>query len=129
MAPDDVLNVSIIPDAGYAVDSITIAGSVYVNNGVSDPPPQSSWLTITLSNVLSDTTISVSFAVCSDDTGVPDKYKHTVKAVAGSGGIVSPESQIVVEGSDAYIDIISDDNMAVDTISDGTTTYINNGLE
>lgn len=74
--------------------------------------------------------ISVSFATTSDNSGVADKYKHTVFANAGPGGRVFPEFQFVVDDSDATIDIDPDDGMAVDTITvNNTDVYINDGKE
>lgn len=118
---------TITPDSGYAVDTLTINGSTYINNGTTDAPEGSTWTSVTISDVDSSTTFSVTFAECTDESGVPDKYKHTVTASAGEGGSVSPESQLVVDGSDATIDIIPDEGMAVDTIDVNGTQYVNDG--
>lgn len=73
--------------------------------------------------------VSVIFSDCSDSTNIPDKYKHTVNAAAGIGGSVSPETQKVVSGQSASIDITPDEGMAVDIIYDGAHEYVNNGRE
>lgn len=130
MALNDPFTFTVTPNSGYAVDTITINGTQYVNNGSSEPPYASSWVTVTVDSVTENLSISVSFATCTDDTGIPDKYKYTVTANAGSGGKVSPESQLVVDGSDATIDINPDDGMAVDAITvNDVDTYINDGKE
>lgn len=74
-----------------------------------------------------DVHILITFAYCTDDTGVPDKYKLKVTATAGPGGVVSPESQNVISGDDAVINITPDEKMAVDTIIVNDSTYINDG--
>lgn len=127
VALNDSVTFTVIPDNGYAVDTIVLDGVTYINNGTSEPPRDSSWSTIYIASVTKDTSISVSFAICTDDTGIPDKYKHTVSATAGPGGQVSPESQLVVTGEDAIIDIVPDDGMAVDTITANNVEYINDG--
>ena len=96
-----------------------------MNNGTSEPPEDSSFRTIVLNDVQSDVNISITFAYCTDDTGIPDKYKFKVTATAGPGGKVSPEKQNVVSGEDAVIDIIPDENMAVDTITTNDEEYVN----
>lgn len=130
MALNDPFTFTVTPDPGYAVDIITINSTQYINNGSSEPPYASSWVTVTVDSVTEDLSISVSFSVCTDDTGIPDKYKHTVTASAGPGGKVSPESQLVVDGSDATIDIDPDDGMAVDIITvNDEDKYINDGKD
>ena len=115
------------PSNGYAVDTITIGSSSSVNNGTSEPPEHSCFRTITITNVQSDVNISITFDYCTDDTGVPDKYKLQVNATAGPGGSVSPENQNVIHGEDAIINIVPDENMAVDTITANDETYVNDG--
>lgn len=127
MALNSPVTFTITPDEGYAVDTITIDGTAYVNNGISEPPYNSGWVTVTIDDVSENMTVSVTFDVCSDDSGIPDKYKHTVTAMAETGGSVSPKSQLVVDGEDATIDIQPDDGMAVDTISVNGESYINDG--
>ena len=129
MALGESFTFTVSPNSGYAVDTIVLDGSSYINTGSSNPPEGSTWTSITISNVSSSSSLSISFAVSSDDSGVPDKYKHTVIAIAGEGGSVDPESQLVVDGEDAEISIDPDDGMAVDTITDGTNTYVNDGNE
>lgn len=104
-----------------------IDGHQYINDGKSDPPENSSWLTVVLQNVESNHSIIISFSQSSDDTGVADKYKHTVTAKSGAGGSVNPASQLVVDGDDGVINIIPDEGMAVDTISTPNQDFINNG--
>ena len=125
IAQGESFTCQINPSNGYAVDTITINSSSYVNNGTSEPPEDSSFRTIVLNDVQSDVHISITFAYCTDDTGVPDKYKLKVTATAGPGGKVSPEKQNVVSGEDAVIDIIPDENMAVDTITTNDEEYVN----
>lgn len=130
MALNDPFTFTVTPNSGYAVDTIMINGTQYVNNGSSEPPYASSWVTVTVDSVTEDLSISVSFSICTDDSGIPDKYKHTVTASAGPGGKVSPESQLVVDGSDATIDIDPDDGMTVDTITvNDEDKYINDGKD
>ena len=98
-----------------------------MNNGTSEPPEDSSFRTIVLNDVQSDVNISITFAYCTDDTSIPDKYKLKVTATAGPGGKVSPESQNVVSGDDAVINITPDEDMAVDTITTNDETFVNDG--
>lgn len=120
---------NITPDSGYAVSTISIDGNQYINNGVSEPPANSTWLTVVLTNVDEPHTIVVTFDTTSDDSGVADKYKLTVNASAGTGGQVSPKTQKVVSGSDAAVDITPDAGMAVDTITANDEEYVNDGKE
>ena len=129
VALNDSITLTVTPDNGYAVDTINIDGQAFVNNGKSDPPSGSTWLSIVIADVTANHTITVTFAACTDDTGVPDKFKHTVTATAGPGGAVVPESQLVVDGRTAEIEIIPDEGMAVDTITAGETVYVNDGTE
>ena len=127
MAQGDTFTLTITPDYRFAVDTITIDSDVYVTNGLSEPPKES-WRTIVIENVSKDIAIQVTFSECNDDSGVPDKYKHTVTATAGQGGSASPEEQRVVTGGTAEINIEPDDGMAVDTISvNGEIEYVNDG--
>ena len=112
MALGESFTFTVSPNSGYAVDTIILDGSSYINTGSSNPPEGSTWTSITISNVSSSSSLSISFAVSSDDSGVPDKYKHTVIAIAGEGGSVDPESQLVVDGEDAEISIDPDDSEA-----------------
>ena len=120
---------NITPDNGYAVSTISIDGSQYINNGTSEPPENSTWLTVVLLDVNKPHTIVVTFDTSSDGSGVADKYKLTVNASAGPGGKVSPETQKVISGSDASVDITPDAGMAVDTISANNEEYVNDGKE
>ena len=118
---------SITPDSVYAVSTISIDGNLYINNGVSEPPANSTWLTVVLTDVNEPHTIIVTFDTTSDSSGIADKYKLTVNASAGTGGQVSPKTQKVVSGSDAAIDITPDAGMAVDTITANDVEYVNDG--
>ena len=120
---------NITPDSGYAVSTISIDGNQYINNGVSEPPANSTWLTVVLTDVNEPHTIVVTFDITSDGSGIADKYKLTVNASAGTGGQVSPKIQKVVSGSDAAIDITPDAGMAVDTITANDVKYVNDGKE
>lgn len=120
---------NITPDNGYAVSTISIDGSQYINNGTSEPPENSTWLTVVLTDVNEPHTIVVTFDTTSDGSGIADKYKLTVNASAGTGGQVSPKTQKVVSGSDAAVDITPDTGMAVDTITTNEAEYVNDGKE
>ena len=120
---------NITPDNGYAVSTISIDGSQYINNGTSEPPENSTWLTVVLTDVNEPHTIVVTFDTASDGSGIADKYKLTVNASAGTGGQVSPKTQKVVSGSDAAVDITPDTGMAVDTITTNEAEYVNDGKE
>lgn len=113
-----------------AVDVITIDGTQYVHDGSSEPPENSSWVRLEFSSAPATMTISVTFSECTDDSGIPDKYKAVVTAsVSGTGGTVRPASQKVVKGASAKIDIEPNEDMAVDTITVGDDVYINDGQE
>ena len=134
MAPGSSYTFQITANSGWAVDVITVNGVPYVNNGVDNPPPLSTWASVTLENITADSSLNVTFAISTDDDGVADKYKHVVTAVAGSGGSVDPEKQVVYDGSTAEISIIPDENMAVDTIvvqpeTGESQEYVNNGQD
>ena len=120
---------NITPDSGYAVSTISIDGSQYVNNGTSEPPENSTWLTVVLLDVNEPHTIVVTFDTTSDGSGIADKYKLTVNASSGTGGQVPPKTQKVVSGSDAAVDITPDTGMAVDTITTNEEEYVNDGKE
>lgn len=129
VALDSSVTFTITPDTGYAVDTISYLGTTYTNNGVSTPPENSSWVEVTIDKVSKAFELVVTFDVCESNDGVPDKYKKTVTAKSGRGGKVSPKNQKVVKGKDATVNIEPDDNMAVDTITDGDTTYVNDGTK
>lgn len=84
-------------------------------------------MTVVLKNISATHHIEVTFSSTSDDSGIPDKYKHIVSATSGEGGSVDPKSQKVVDGGSAVIDITPDANMAVDEISTNSETYVNDG--
>lgn len=127
MALNEDYSLSILPDSNFAVDTITIDGTAYVNDGRGLPPENSSWTTVNILDVTSNHTIAVSFSATSDTTGVPDKYKLRIRAISSGNGSVSPSEQLVVYGSDAIINISPDEGYAVDTIDDGTNIYVNDG--
>ena len=120
---------NITPDNGYAVSTISIDGSQYINNGTSQPPANSTWLTVVLTDVNEPHTIVVTFDITSDGSGIADKYKLTVNASGGTGGQVTPKTQKVVSGSDAAVDITPDTGMAVDTITTNAEEYVNDAKE
>lgn len=84
-------------------------------------------MTVVLLDVNEPHTIVVTFDTSSDGSSVADKYKLTVNATAGPGGKVSPETQKVITGQDASVDITPDVGMAVDTITANDTEYVNDG--
>ena len=127
MALHESFTLTIIPDVGYAVDTIRVDSAEYINNNQTILPDGSSWTTFILLDVSAEHTIIVSFAADTDGSGIPDKYKYTVTAIAEEGGTASPESQLVVHGGDASIDITPDMLMAVDTITANGVTYVNDG--
>lgn len=130
MAQGKPFKVNISPATGMAVDVITIDGVQYVHDGSSEPPENSSWVRLEFSSAPATMTISVTFSECTDDSGIPDKYKAVVTAsVSGTGGTVKPASQKVVKGASAKIDIEPNEDMAVDTITVGDDVYINDGQE
>lgn len=89
-------------------------------------PEGSTWDKFVVENVTSDVTISVTFAADTNDNGIPDKYENfNVAAVAGEGGSAAPANQIITFGNDATVTITPEPGMAVDTITIGDTTYIN----
>lgn len=130
MAQGKPFRVNIAPATGMAVDVVTIDGVQYVHDGSSEPPENSSWVRLEFSSAPATMTISVTFSECTDDSGIPDKYKAVVTAsVSGTGGTVRPASQKVVKGASAKIDIEPNEDMAVDTITVGDDVYINDGQE
>lgn len=90
---------TITPDTNYALDTVTIVkqdvgGSTvetktYPNDGEHNIPGYTSG-TLTLSDVRSDYTITVTFAVDTDKDGTPDKYDRTLTYDA-NGGYFSSE--------------------------------------
>lgn len=113
--------------SGYAIDTVTVDDTQYINNGQTEAPNGTDWTGITLSNVQNNMTVSVTGAVTTDDTGVADKYKFTVTAtITGEGGQAVAQPQLVVYGHDATINITPDEGMAVDSIQHGEETYVNN---
>lgn len=125
---------TIVVNPGWAIDTITLDSVSYINNGVNDPPPSSTWTSILVQNIDNNTSLSISFAISISNDDVPDKYKNLVTASAGDGGSVHPDRQYVYDGESAVINITSDKDMAVDTISVESQSgsieqYINNGLD
>lgn len=113
--------------SGYAIDTVTVGDTEYVNNGQTEAPNGSDWSGITLTNVQDNMSVSVTGAVTTDDTGVADKYKFTVTAtITGEGGQAVAQPQLVVYGHDATITITPNEGMAVDSIQHGEETYVNN---
>lgn len=127
VALGDSFELTILPDESYAVDTIRVNEVAYVNDGRTVLPEGCTWDYFVVPDIQSNTTITVSFAATSGSTSVPDKYKLIVNAISNGNGSVSPSRQLVVYGSDAIINITPDVGFAVDTITDGTNTYVNNG--
>lgn len=67
------------PDKGKAVDTIKIDDAAYVNNGVVQPPKDSRWTSIVVNPVSKAHKVMITLSDCSDDSDVPDKYRHKVK--------------------------------------------------
>ena len=113
---------------GYGVDTVTIDSNSYMNNGQTAGANAADGSGITLSNVQSDHTVSVTGSVTTDDTGVADKYKLKVTPVivGDDGGQVAVDPILVVYGHDVVANITPDENMSVDSIESGAETYINN---
>lgn len=89
-------------------------------------PEGSTWEAFKLTNVVADTTVNVTFAEDSNGTGVPDKYEEvTVNAIAGENGTVNPTNTTVIPGGDVTITIAPSEGYAVDEITVGDTTYVN----
>ena len=114
--------------SGYAIDTVTVDSNSYINNGQTEAPNGTDWSGITLSNVQSDHTVSVTGSATTDDTGVADKYKLKVTPVivGDDGGQVTVDPVLVVYGHDVVANIAPDENMSVDSIESGAETYVNN---
>jgi len=77
------------PDAGYAVDRVTIDGKAYVNNGVNLLPGMEdweAWESYTFADVREDHTISVTFGADADGDNVPDANEGTVTLTYNANG-------------------------------------------
>ena len=74
---------SFVPQAGYAVDRVSVNGSSFAFSGTS----------YTLFGVEADTTLTVSFK---EDPTAPEVKTHTVTASASAGGSISPEGSLTV---------------------------------
>ena len=77
------------PDAGYAVDRVTIDGKAYVNNGVNLLPGMETWKkweSYTFADVREDHTISVTFGADADSDNVPDANEGTVTLTYNANG-------------------------------------------
>ena len=89
-------------------------------------PEGSTWEQFKLENVTQDTTVTITFAEDANNNDVPDKYEQiTVSAIAGENGSVSPEKKIITSGEDVTLEITPKDGYAVDSITIGGTTYVN----
>ena len=89
-------------------------------------PEGSTWEAFKLTNVVADTIVTVTFAEDSNGNDVPDKYDTvTVTATAGENGTVNPTSATVTPGDDVTINILPSEGYAVDEITVGDTTYVN----
>ena len=101
--------VSYMPDEGYRVSSLTVNG-----NAVAFVPEGGDY---TIGSVDKDYTIEVTF--------VP-VVKHTITAVAGKGGSISPSGEVqVFEGEDQTFVVTPEDGYRVDTVEvDGQQTVL-----
>lgn len=79
------LTVKITADNGMAVDTITVDGKAYVNNGKNTPPNGNDWDSYTFSKVTDNHTIAITFAADTDGDGVPDKNDYTLTYNANEG--------------------------------------------
>ena len=79
------LTVNIKPAEKMAVDTITVDGRAYVNNGKNTLPDGNSWTSYTFSKVTKDHTIDITFAKDENDNGVPDKNEYTLTYDANGG--------------------------------------------
>lgn len=112
--------------SGYAIDTITIDETEYINNGQNIGPNGENWASYTFENVSENHSVSITGASTTDSTGVADKYKFTVTPVyESSEGTITLDPQLAVYGSNITLNIEPNEQYAVDTIVDGDTTYIN----
>ena len=118
-------------NSGYAIRTLTIDGTQYINDG-RPKEPEVSWSSYTFTNVNADHAISVTGGVTTgstpEDLTVPDEYKLSVTPVmvdAAEEGSVTLPPILVIYGHDATIAIEAVADKAVDTIVVGDTTYIN----
>lgn len=79
------LTVNIEPAEKMAVDTITVDGKAYVNNGKNTLPDGNSWTSYTFSKVTKDHTIAITFAKDEDGNKVPDKNEYTLTYNANEG--------------------------------------------
>jgi alpha-tubulin suppressor-like RCC1 family protein len=94
--------ISIVPDTGYKIDSIT-------DNGVAKTVTTS----YVISNIREDHNVVVTFT----------PINHTVNAsVSGSGGTVSPAQQSVADGGTAQVTITPSPTYKIATITDNSVS-------
>lgn len=79
------LTVKITAESDMAVDTITVDGKAYVNNGKNTLPDGNSWTSYTFSKVTENHTIDITFAKDENDNGVPDKNEYTLTYDANGG--------------------------------------------
>ena len=79
------LTVNIEPAEKMAVDTITVDGKAYVNNGKNTLPNGNDWDSYTFSKVTEKHTIDITFAADTDNDGVPDKNDYTLIYDANDG--------------------------------------------
>ena len=86
------LTVNIEPAEKMAVDTITVDGKAYVNNGKNTLPNGNDWDSYTFSKVTEKHTIDITFAADTDNDGVPDKNEYTLTYDA-NGGTGAPAAE------------------------------------
>lgn len=117
------------PVEGFAIDTVDVDGTDYVNNGQTEAP-YSSWNEVKFEAVEANHTVHITAAETSDDTGIADKYKFTVQGIIlgdpGGQQITLPPI-LVVYGQDATVDITQylPEGYTVESIEVGEDTYVN----
>ena len=85
------------PNDGYAVDTVTIDETAYVNNGSTVLPGSSDWSSYSFTNVQKNHEITVTFAEDDNEDKIPDKYQVFVKYVSADNetGTVQGFDQVI----------------------------------
>ena len=114
------LTISITPNQGYAVDTITVDSVDYVNNGDG---MLEVWDKFTFASVDANHTLYVSFAEDQNGNGIPDKYEeedpnppqpgkdeYIIYAYAGRHGDIEPSGTVTVQAGENEIFYFDPDN-------------------
>lgn len=123
------LTIGFEPVEGFAIDTVDVDGTDYVNNGQTEAP-YSSWDEVKFEAVEANHTVHITAAETSDDTGIADKYKFTVQGIIlgdpGGQQITLPPI-LVVYGQDATVDVTNylPEGYTVESIEVGEDTYVN----